>query len=206
MEFLKKLLSEATYKKLTEQLGEELTKQVGEKTKEFEIDISAEKLIPKDVFNAEREKIKTHTVQIAERDKQLAELAEKAKGNDALLLQIKELQETNVKAQAEYDSKTKELSQTFAFKEALNQFKPKNTKALEALIDRQKLEFKENNGSFEIKGLSEQIEGLKKSDSYLFGEVVTGTGGPQNGGQQQQIDTNAFGFNFTGVRPDPNKK
>lgn len=180
MKFLEKLLSEATYKKLTEQLGEELTKQINEKVKDFTVDFANEKMIPKAVFDAEREKAKSHSEQIAERDKQLAELAEKAKGNDSLLLQIKELQEANIQAKADYETKAKEMTQSYAFKSALSQFKPKNARALEALIDRQKLTFDEKDGAFEVAGLKEQIEALQKSDAYLFENVAAqGAGAPQ---------------------------
>jgi hypothetical protein len=150
MEFLKGILSEDTYTKLSAQLGEELTKQVGDKLKDFAVDLKAEKVIPKSVFDGEREKAKSLKEQLIERDSQLTELQKQVKGNADFELKIKELQETNTKTAADYENKIKELSQTHAFREALNGYKPKNSKALEALIDKTKLTFKDDNGQVRV--------------------------------------------------------
>lgn len=61
-------------------------------------------------------------------------------------------------------------------REALS-YKPRNLKALLALIDKEKLNFSEKG----IEGLKEQIEELQKSDSFLFEQQSVGTGVPCEG-------------------------
>lgn len=185
MKFLTKILSEETLNELKEKLGEDLVKQVDAKIGDYSIDVAKEKLIPKAVYDADKEKLKQHNTELSDqlkaRDQQLTELGEKAKGNTELELQIKNLQEANVKSTEQYQAKIKELSQSYGLKEALGSFKPKNVISLEALIDKSKLEY-DDNGKV-VKGLNEQIDEIKKSDSYLFGETIpSGTGHPQTGG------------------------
>ena len=190
MKFLTKILSDETLKELNDKLGEELVKQVDAKLGDYSIDIGKEKFIPKSVFDSDKEKLKQQNKELADqltaRDKQLTELGEKAKGNAELELQIKNLQESNTKSVEEYKAKIKEMSQAYGLKEALGSFKPKNVISLEALIDKAKIEYDENGKV--VKGLDEQIESIKKSDGYLFGDFApSGTGHPQNGG----IDINS---------------
>jgi hypothetical protein len=205
MEFLKGILSEDTYTKLSVQLGEDLTKQVGERLKDFTVDPKAEKMIPKVVFDSTREKSKALQDQLTERDNQLIELQKQVKGNADFELKLKELQETNTKATADYEIQIKELSQNYAFKEALNGYKPKNSKALEALVDKSKLVFKDESGQIKVDGLDEQVEALKKSDSYLFGETESGTKAPNVNPTDIFGNTNNTGlaFDFAGVRAKP---
>lgn len=185
MKFLTKILSEETLNELKEKLGEELVKQVDAKIGDYSIDVAKEKFIPKAVYDADKEKLKQQNTDLSDqlkaRDQQLSELGEKAKGNAELELQIKNLQESNVKTTEQYQAKIKELSQSYGLKEALGGFKPKNVVSLEALIDKSKIEY-DDKGKV-VKGLEEQIEAIKKTDSYLFAEAVpSGTGHPQSGG------------------------
>lgn len=178
MKFLKNVLSEATIKELNEKLGADLLKQVDEKIGDYPIDLGKEKLIPHSVFDEERKTLKN---QIADRDNQLKELGEKAKGNADFELQIKNLQEQNKANQEKYEAQLKTAKQNFGLKEAIASYKPRNLTALEALIDKSKLTYTDDGKV--TAGLKEQIDALKTSDSYLF-EVVqsSGSGNPQNGG------------------------
>lgn len=80
---------------------------------------------------------------------------------------------------------------------AITAAKAKNTKAVKALLDRDKLKL----SGEEIIGLKEQLETLKADNDYLFEgdnpvpKVVGPTGSPVGG-----TGANPFGFNFTGVR------
>lgn len=165
MKFLKDLLSDETYNELNEKLGDDLVKQVDEKLGNFKISTGKEKLIPKTVFDTEKAELKK---QLEQRDTQLNELLGKVKDNDSLTLQIKEMKEANSKITADYEAKLKAQSQTYAYEKALADFKPKNLKALDGVIDKSKIVYKDENGEIKIDGLSEQIDALKKSDAYLF--------------------------------------
>lgn len=177
MKFLHSLLSEETIKELNEKLGDDLVKQVDEKLGEYKVNAGKEKLIPKNVYDADKAELKKL---LDERDTQLKELAGKVKDSDSLSLQIKNLQDANKQSIADYEAKLTEQSQRFAFEKALGGAKSKNVKALEGLIDKSKLVYKESNGDYEIEGLKDQIEALRKSDAYLFEGNVPTTPNPQN--------------------------
>lgn len=157
-------------------LGETFTEEV-EKAIISYANTGGEKFVPREKYNTTKVRLDEALEQITKRDNQLSELSEKAKGHEDLEARIRQLQETNTKAVADYENKMKELSQAYAFREKLGTYKPRNLKALEALIDRSKLEFKDDG----IAGLDEQIEAIKKSDGYLFDLPTTGTGVPQSG-------------------------
>jgi len=193
MEFLKKLLSSETIDEVNELLGEELANQVGEKLGSFSIDIATEKLIPKQQFDKEREQVKAYREELEARDKQLTELSKATKGNAELTLKIKELQEGNTTKDAEHKAQITKLSQEYALKDALSRFKPKNAKALEALLNKEGLSFEEKDGSFFVKGLDDQINALKQSDAYLFDSNITaGTQTPQAGKGLETKPANAW--------------
>lgn len=176
MKFLTGVLSEDTIKELNQKLGDDLLKQVDEKLGDFKVDIGKEKLIPKAVFDADKEKLKK---QVSDRDEQLKKLLKEAEDNAGLQAKIKEMQTANDAAKAEYEKSLKSVREDFAYERALAGYKPKNVKALGALIDRSKLTF-EGEDTLEVKGLKEQVEALKKSDAYLFEGTNPGVSTPQN--------------------------
>lgn len=96
---------------------------------------------------------------IAERDKQLEQLKKQSKGNEELQKQIEQLQADN-----------KNIKLDAAIEKALTGAKAKNLKAVKALLsDLDKAELSEDGT---IKGLEEQIKGLKAADDtrFLFDE------------------------------------
>ncbi|MCM1564917.1 MAG: phage scaffolding protein [Dehalobacter sp.] len=135
-------------------------------------------LIPKDKFNEVNEAKKQAEDSLKERDKQLKDLAEKAKGNEVLEKQIQELQEANKKTKQEYDDKVKQLQFDHTLDAALSDAKVKNIKAIKALltIDNIKLDGES------LIGLTDQLEALKKSDAYLFDQALGGQTPPNYGG------------------------
>lgn len=164
MDFLKNILSEKTYKTLVEKLGDDLVKQINEKTTDFTVDIAEEKFIPKAKFDEERKTVKDLTDQIKARDTQLAELKKTATGNEELTAKIKELEETNQKVREEHAKQLLERERDYAIETALMKSGAKNTKAVRAILDATKIEYKDG----KLNGLDDQIETLKKSDAYLF--------------------------------------
>lgn len=145
--------------------------------------------IPKDKYNEVAEAKKQLETDIKERDKQLKDLAEKAKGNDELENKIKELQEANKKAVADYEAKIRNMALDNAIKLALKEHKAKYDDLLIGKFDKEKLKIKED-GS--VDGLEEQIKALKEGYKDLFEQPLGGytpnnTGDNPSGGELEQV-------------------
>ncbi|WP_256816536.1 phage scaffolding protein [Cytobacillus sp. Bac17] len=150
---------------LKELLGEELYKQVMEKAGDKKIAIVSDgNWIPKEKFNELNENTKELKKQLKDRDAQLAELGEKAKGHEELTAKINELTEENKKAAAEYQQKLDQQAFDFALKSALTSVKAKNPKAVEALLNKESIKLDGD----KLLGLEDQLKALQKSDAYLF--------------------------------------
>lgn len=152
---------------LKELLGEELyslvQSKLGDSFKNFAF-IGDGKYQPKERFDQVNNELKEVKAQLVERDNQLKELSKLAKGNEELQNKIKELEEANAKINQEYQDKLLTRERDYNLEIALRDAKARNPKALKALIDNEKLVYKD--GKFE--GLNEQLEELKKTDAYLF--------------------------------------
>ena len=91
------------------------------------------------------------------------------------------MQESIKSKDAEHLKALTSTRQAYAYDSALSGVKAKNPKALAGLIDKSKITYEDDgNGGYVVKGLTEQIEGLKKSDSYLFEGYEQGKPVPQN--------------------------
>lgn len=138
--------------------------------------------MPKDKFNEVNDQVKELKTQIADRDKQLKDLGDKAKGNEDLTKQIQDLQAANKQTKDDYDTKIKNMTLDNAIKLKLKDSNAKYEDLLATKIDRSKLEVSED-GS--IKGLDDQIKGLQSGYADLFGAPVVppgGGGNPAGGG------------------------
>lgn len=102
---------------------------------------------------------------ISERDKQLDELKNSTGDIKALKKQIETLQAENKAKDEAHAAEIKQLKTDSAVEAALVAAKARNITAVKALLKLDKAELGDD-GS--IKGLSEQIAALQKSDSYLF--------------------------------------
>lgn len=173
---------------LKELLGEELYNQVNTKLGDNKIAIVSDgNWIPKDKFDGVNNQLKDYKTQIADRDKQLKELGEKAKGNEELTKQITDLQATNKKTKDDYEAKIQQMSFDSALDKALGAAQAKNPKAVRALLN---LEGIKLDGD-KILGLDEQLTALKTSDAYLFGENApqnTPGANPPGGGNPPKVD------------------
>lgn len=123
-------------------------------------------LIPKDKYNSTSEELKELKNQLSERDKQLEELSGKAKGNEELQEEIKQLQEQNKTTQTEYEKKLQQQQFDFVLDKSLSAAKVRNTKAIKALLDMDTIKLDGDN----LKGLEEQLKTIRESDGYLFEE------------------------------------
>ena len=161
-------------------IGKELDAIAGKlpADKEFVL-VPKEDHIPKSRFDEVNTVAKDYKAAIAERDKQLEALMPKVKGHEDLEKTVAELRNLNTKTVNDYEAKILERDRNYALNDALKAAKPRNVKAVSALLDHSKIEYKDG----ALKGVAEQLEALKKSDAYLF-EDSEGNNGVIAGRQQ----------------------
>lgn len=110
--------------------------------------------------------------QVDKRDADLKKIQKDNSDNDALKQQIKNLQKENSEQETKYQEKLVGIQRDAALNTLLAESKVKNPKAVAALLDSEKIVFKDG----ELSGAKEQIEALQKSDGYLF-DLGTKQGG-----------------------------
>jgi len=169
-------------------INPELKTALGDRAKDFEelfkdknvvIELQ-ENHIPKSRFDETLGQVKDYKSQVAERDKQLADLAPKAKGHEELSKQLSDLTEFNKKTVLEYEGKIAKRERDYMLTDALRSQKARNPKAVSALLDESKISVKEG----KLDGFDDQIASIRKSDPYLFDEVepVVTRAGRETGG------------------------
>lgn len=122
--------------------------------------------VPKETFNAERDKVKTANDTIADRDKQIAELG-KFKGTaEELQKKVDDLTAENSKNAQEYEAKLKEMEETTAIRAAVIDT-VHNPDDVMSKLDRTKLTFKDGKV---VAGLVEQMDAIKKVSPHYFKE------------------------------------
>ena len=122
--------------------------------------------VPKARFDEVNNEKKKLELDVRDRDGQLETLKNSTGDVEALKQQISTLQADNKAKDDAHAAEIKKLKIDSAIETALTNAKAKNATAVKALLkDLDKAELAED-GS--IKGLSEQITALQKSDSYLF--------------------------------------
>ena len=128
--------------------------------------------------------------QIKARDKDIADLKKSAGSSEDLQKQFNDLQEKYKTEKGDYDKKISDMAKNNAVDMAIMQAKGKNSKAIKALLDMDKINLKDD-GS--IDGLD--IEGLKKSDGYLFDiEETKNLGNGFKSGGKQETDTSKMTY------------
>ncbi|MBZ4662775.1 MAG: hypothetical protein JG776_457 [Caloramator sp.] len=167
---------------LKELLGEELYSKVKEKIGDKELIVNDGSYIPKAKFDEINEQKKLYKQQADDLNRQLEDMKKQAKGNEELQNQIQELQ---AKLQ-ESENKIKDVSLTAAIKMAAIKANAKDPDIVSMLIDKSKLNIKED-GS--IEGLEEQLKSIAESKAFLFGEPQTkiGSGSNPAGGANSAI-------------------
>lgn len=120
--------------------------------------------VPKQTFEAERDKVKTANDTIAERDKQIAELG-KFKGTaEELQKKVDTLTQDNATAKTEYEKKLAEMEEVAAIRSAIAE-RVYNPDDIISKLDRTKLTIKD--GKVEA-GLIEQMDAIQKSSPHYF--------------------------------------
>lgn len=97
-------------------------------------------------------------------EKDLKTLQKDNGDNETLKQTIKDLQKQNADAKAEFEQQLVGMQRDSAIEKALATSGAKNTKAVKALLDADKIVFKDG----ELSGLAEQLEAYKQSDPYMF--------------------------------------
>lgn len=110
--------------------------------------------------------VEDYQQQIKDRDDQLKKLQKSAEGNEDLQQQIKDLQQENDNVAKEWEQKLTQQQKESKLELALKDAKARNPRAVKALLDSEKISLDGEN----LIGLDEQLNSLKESDAYLFGE------------------------------------
>ena len=112
------------------------------------------------------------------------DLKEQTKDYEDMASKIKQLDLDNAQLIAdkkqlemERDAKVAEILKTHAIENSVRDAKAKNTKAVMALLDVEKITYKDG----QLSGISEQLETLKSGEdtSFLFGEITKPPAGTQ---------------------------
>lgn len=142
-------------------IDEELAKKCEEASQE-----ELKGYIPKARFDEVNNEKKKLELDVRDRDGQLETLKKSTGDNEELKKQIEKLQADNKAKDDAHAAEIKQLKVDAALDSALTAAKAKNNTAVKALLkDMDKAELAEDGT---IKGLAEQLEAIKKSDSYLF--------------------------------------
>lgn len=143
--------------KLSEILGEsysQIPQELQDKYKDIDL-VDSKQHVAKDKFDTLNEQLKTANTTIND-------LKKSNKDNEDLQTKVTDY-ETKVK---DYEKKIQDMQFNYALEGALKGANVRNPKAVKALLNLENVKLDGEN----IIGLNEQIEALKKSDSYLFAE------------------------------------
>ncbi|WP_434290913.1 phage scaffolding protein [Clostridium botulinum] len=143
--------------KLSEILGEhfnQIPEELQTKYKDIDL-VDSKQYIIKDKFDTLNEQLKTanNTITTLKKDN---------KENESLQTKVGDY-ETKVK---DYEKKIQDMQFNYALEGALKSANVRNTKAVKALLNLEGIKLEGES----LRGLNEQIEAIKKSDSYLFTE------------------------------------
>lgn len=159
---------------LKEALGDELYTKVAEKLKGNEkvklANLADGGYVGKEKFDASETTVQDLKQQLADRDKDIAALKKSTGDNEALTKQLSDLQAKYKTDTETLQNKMKQNALNAALDLGITKAKGKNTKAIKALLDTSKMTVKDDGT---IDGFDAALDGLKKSDSYLFENVET---------------------------------
>lgn len=157
-----------------------LEDELAEKVMDVHKETLKDDYIPMSRFNEVNEEKKDLKEQLSDRDTQLSELKTKATGNEELTSKIAELESLNNETKKDYEDRIKNLRKETSIELALKDNSAKNIKAVKALLDLDEVKLDGD----KVIGLDSQLEQLKESDSYLFGEdTLEGRGDPTPPGE-----------------------
>ncbi len=131
-----------------------------------------------DKLNENKTTIDGLNEQLSQRDTQLKDLGTKAEDNEKLKEKVEEYKTKNAELSKEWQGKLDAQSKNFAISNFLRDAGAKNSKAVSALLDLDKVSLDDKG---KLTGLDDQVEALKKSDGYLFTSNETEDTKPKDG-------------------------
>ncbi|WP_433912357.1 phage scaffolding protein [Staphylococcus sp. LKG3-3] len=152
-----------------------------------------------DLESAQQES-KLYKERVDEQNSKLDELRNQVNSGEDLNEQIKALKEANTQKDEQHQQEMNKVKLRYEIDKELDRAGAKNRIAVMALVNQDEVSLSDDNG---VKGLSEQLESLKESDSYLFNDTnssssQSNSGGNNNGSSQQQggNDSNSGDINY----------
>nr|DAX90081.1 MAG TPA: minor structural protein [Caudoviricetes sp.] len=145
---------------LTEEQAEKVLSANTEQLKGF---------IPKARFDEVNNAKKQAEKDLSERDKQLETLKNSTGDVETLKNTIKQLQDENKASKEQYEASISKIKLDNAIDNALGNAKAKNSRAVRALLDMEKIKFENET----LSGLDEQLKVLKEAEDskFLFEEI-----------------------------------
>lgn len=170
--------------KIEELMNAGITKEQAEAVKKLWQQELDGNYIPKDKFDAERQKVKDRDTQIAERDKQIADLGKFKGDNEELNKKVAQLAEKNEAAIKEYQEKIQKMEFDSALRSAIGESVYDFTDVL-GKLDTTMITVRDGKV---VAGLDEQLTQLKQSHPYYFKQTQPNGFNPvgetpQNGAQ-----------------------
>lgn len=121
--------------------------------------------MPKNVYNELNEKYKLLETQKAESDKLLKEATEAKTASEEFKTKYEDLLKTQKADREKYEADIATAKKNNGIDLALVKAGAKNSKAVRALLDLDKITLSDKG---EVVGISEQLESIKKDNDYLF--------------------------------------
>ena len=149
--------------------------------------------VPKSRFNEVNEEKNGLKASLSEREKQLESLKKSAGDSEELKKQIKELQDKNKAAAAEFEDRMKNMRLDTAIQLAVSK-DAQDADIVAKLIDRSKLILGEDG---KVAGLEEQVKALRESKGFLFKQGQPAGYAPKGGGSPQRNPFAKDTFNMT---------
>lgn len=147
--------------------------------------------------NEAQEEIKSYKQRVAETNNQLEELRSKVNSGEDLNKQVEALKQANDQKDKEHQEQMNKVKLSYEIDKELDRAGAKNSIAVMALVNKDNVKLSDDG----VKGLSEQLEKLKETDSYLFNadnsnQTNNQSGGNDNNGQSGSNDQSGGGIDY----------
>ena len=134
-----------------------------------------------------KKEVESYRKRINEQNDELDNLKEKVGKGENLEEQINALKQANKEKDQQHIDEMNEVKLQYEIDKELNSAGAKNTTAVMALVNRDNISFDSEKG---LRGLKEQLDDLKKNESYLFVSDNNGEGNSNNADSQSDSNNN----------------